>query len=854
MNHDHTQAHGHENKKSHCTCGAECVCCAAEQLAATCGCAMEAKHYEYALDEKLKHREHEYKASAPATEESGVVYTCPMHPEVRQSTPGRCPGCGMELVKETKAAHGSMKHEGHDMPGMPAGKSSGAGMSHTDHEAAMTDPRMAKQMEADMRRRFWISFILLIPIFLYSPVATTYFRLQLPSPIPVNILLFLLTTPVVFWTGSIFITGTYWSLRARQLNMAVLVATGVLAAYLFSVLLTFVEPNAQTFYEAAGALVTFVLFGHWMEMRSRRGTSEALRALFDLVPPQATVVRNGAEITIPSAQVVQGDIVVIRPGNKIPVDGEVLEGETYIDEALVTGESVPVHKKIGSQVVGGSINQRGSIQFTATKVGGETVLAQIIKMVETAQNSKAPGQRIADQAAGLLVIVAISSGLAAFLGWYFIAGAGMIAALTFAVSTIVIACPDALGLATPTAVAVGTGLGAKHNILIKDATTLEKTSKINAMILDKTGTLTKGQPAVTDVISFIETKTQNAQSEILRIAASIEKLSEHPLAKTIVDQASKDKLELFTISQFEAVAGHGVKGFLVGLAAGLGKTSSHPLDTAIQKEADALRANKPDVAEFKVEPGFGLQGKVNSQGHSVLLGNQRLMETHSVPVDHEMRQKLEQLQNEGKTAMLLALDADVIGIIAVADTARENSMRAVAELRANGIEIIMITGDNQRTAEAIAKQLGIDRVFADVLPADKAQWVKKLQNEGKFVAMVGDGINDAPALAQADIGIAIGAGTDVAIETGNIVLMKSDPYDIVAAIRLSKATVVKMKQNLFWAAIYNVLAIPVAAGVFYNSLGWSLRPEISALLMSGSSIIVATNAVLLKRVEPRLRA
>ncbi len=826
-----------------CTCGKECLRCTAEKLTVTCGCAMEAKQHEYGLDEKLQHQEHGSTSLTASEDDEETIYTCPMHPEVRQSTPGRCPGCGMELIKEKRGKETAKEHGTHDV----------SKMSHKDHEAAMTDPRAAKQMEADMRRRFLISFILLIPIFLYSPVATEYFKLWLPSPIPVNLLLFILTTPVVFWTGSIFITGTYWSLRARKLNMAVLVATGVLAAYLFSVLLTFVQPDSRTFYEAAAALVTFVLFGHWMEMRSRRGTSEALRALFDLVPPQATVIRDGQEVTIPSAEVVKGDIVVIRPGNKIPVDGEVIEGETYIDEALVTGESLPVHKKIGSQVVGGSINQRGSIKFRATKVGGETVLAQIIKMVETAQNSKAPGQRIADKAAGVLVIIAIGSGLAAFFGWYFVAGAGLIAALTFAVSTVVIACPDALGLATPTAVAVGTGLGAKHNILIKDAATLERTSKINAMILDKTGTLTKGEPAVTDVVSFIETKQPETQAGILQIAASIEKHSEHPLAKTIVDKAAKDKMKLLDVLKFEAVAGHGVKGFIVGLAAGLGKKSSHPLDTAIQKEAEALKADKPDIAEFKVEPGFGLQGKVDSEGHLVLLGNQRLMEEHKVSVNDEARQKLEQLQSEGKTAMLLALDKEVIGAIAVADTARENSKRAVAELRKNGIEIIMITGDNQRTAEAIAKQLGIDRVFADVLPADKAKWVKKLQDEGKFVAMVGDGINDAPALAQADIGIAIGAGTDVAIETGNIVLMKSDPYDIVAAIRLSKATVVKMKQNLFWAAIYNVLSIPIAAGVFYNSLGWSLRPEISALLMSASSIIVATNAVMLKRVEPKLK-
>ena len=416
-----------------------------------------------------------------------------------------------------------------------------------------------------------------------------------------------------------------------------------------------------------------------------------------------------------------------------------------------------------------------------------------------------------------------------------------------------IACPDALGLATPTAVAVGTGIGAKHNILIKDATTLEKTSKINAMILDKTGTLTRGRPEVTDIVSFFERKDKETQTRILQIAASIEKHSEHPLARTIVDEASRKGIDLLSVSKFEAIVGHGVKGFILGLAAGLGKQSSHPLDTAVQREAEAMRVQKSAVNDFKVQPGYGLEGKLVDGSRPVLLGNERLMEVHKINLDLSVRKEMERLQSEGKTAMLLALDNDIIGAIAVADTARENSERTISELKRMGVETIMITGDNQRTAEAIAKQLGIDRVFAEVLPAEKANWVKKLQGEGKFVAMVGDGINDAPALAQADIGIAIGAGTDVAIETGNIVLMKSDPYDIVAAIRLSKATVTKMKQNLFWAAIYNVLAIPVAAGVFYNSLGWSLRPEIAALLMSASSIIVATNAVFLKRVERNLK-
>lgn len=802
-----------------CTCGKNCLCCAAEKLAATCGCGMEAKQYEY--EGKVdgccaEHVERVMQKKAAGREEGGggstTYYTCPMHPEVKSKTPGRCPGCGMDLIPLDKARG---KHAGHDIP---ASRSPGEGWSktgpasakasaggHKDHEMTMSDPSMAKQMEKDMRRRFWISFILSIPIFLYSPVGINFFKLQLPTPLPVNWLLLILTTPIVFWTGSIFITGTYYSLKAKKLNMAVLIATGVLAAYLFSALLTLIRPESETFYEAAALLVTFVLFGHWMEMKSRRGTSEALRALFDLVPPQAAIIRDGKEITVPSAEIVGGDIVVIRPGNKIPVDGVVIEGETYIDEALVTGESLPVHKKIGAQVVGGSINQDGSVKFEATKVGSDTVLAQIIKMVEVAQNSKAPGQRIADRAAGVLVVVAIGSGLAAFLGWYAAAGVGFITALTFAVSTVVIACPDALGLATPTAVAVGTGIGAKHGILIKDAATLEKTSKINAMILDKTGTLTRGQPDVTDIVSFGSVDSSVGRKQVLQIAASIEERSEHPLAKTIVNKAAAESVKLLSISNFEAVAGRGVKG--------------------------------------RIPP--------NSQ--IVLLGNQRFLESEGVKVDSQVRREVDRLQGEGKTVVLLALGKEILGVIAVADVPRGNSKKAVAELKKLGIEIIMITGDNGKTAEAIGKELGVTRVFAEVLPAHKAEWVKKLQDEGKFVAMVGDGINDAPALAQADIGIAIGAGTDVAIETGNIVLMKSDPYDIVAAIRLSKATVVKMKQNLFWAAIYNVLAIPLAAGVFYKSLGWSLRPEISALLMSASSIIVATNAVLLKRVEPKLK-
>lgn len=715
-----------------------------------------------------------------------------MHPEVIKNEPGNCPGCGMALIPKEK------RKDGYDV----------SELSHKDHEAAMTNPQMAKQMETDMRRRFWISFFLSVPIVLYSPLGLNYFKLTLPTPLPANWLLFILTTPIVFWTGSIFITGTYYSLKARKLNMSVLIATGVLAAYLFSVLLTFTI-GGETFYEAAALLVTFVLFGHWMEMRSRRGTSDALRALFNLVPPRAKVIRGGKEISIPSAEVVKGDIVVLRPGDKIPVDGLIIEGESSIDESLVTGESIPVAKKIGDKAIGGSVNQTGRVVFKATEVGSETVLAQIIKLVETAQNSKAPGQRIADEAAGWLVLVAIGSGVAAFLGWYFAAGAALLTALTFAISAVVIACPDALGLATPTAVAVGTGIGAKHNILIKDAATLENASRINAIILDKTGTLTEGKPKVIDVIAF----NNFSAHDILRYEASIEAGSNHPLAKAILEEAERrGALPLNAMENFESLAGHGLK---------------------------ARIGSSPRL-------GSGEAGKI------ILAGTEKLLKDNGVSTAPG-RGALDRLAGEGKTLSLLAVDGVFAGVVGAADPPRANSKKTISALKSMGLEVVMITGDHIKVAEGIGKELGIDRVFAEVLPGDKAKYVKKLQNERKFVAMVGDGINDAPALAQANIGIAIGAGTDVAIETGNIVLMKSDPYDIVAAIRLSKATVVKMKQNLFWAAIYNVLAVPIAAGVFYSSLGWSLRPEISALLMSASSIIVATNAVLLKRVEPRLK-
>jgi P-type Cu2+ transporter len=668
---------------------------------------------------------------------------------------------------------------------------------HGDHMGHdMSDPAMAASMERDMRNRFFVALLLTIPTVLYSPLGMNLLGLRLPTfGLGENVIMLLLTTPVVFYCGWIFISGSYYSLRSRTLNMSVLIATGVLAAYLFSVLITFL--GGETFYEAAAMLVTFVLFGHWMEMRSRRGTSDALRALFDLVPPQATVIRDGEEVEIPSSEVRLGDTVVLRPGDKVPVDGEVTDGETSIDEALVTGESVPVTKRPGDAVIAGSINRSGSVRFRATAVGADTTLAQIVDLVQQAQNSKAPGQRLADRAAEYLVILAVGSGVITFLVWYFLGDAAAITAMTFAISAVVIACPDALGLATPTAVAVGTGIGARHNILIKDAATLENVSRIDAIVLDKTGTLTEGEPSLTDVFAL----DGRSEEDLLRIVAPAEKNSEHPLAEAIVAGARERGIEVGDAASFEAVAGHGIRA-----------------------EVD---------------------------GHAVLVGNLKLMDEGGVDV-FALEDNATALAEAGKTPMFVAVDGEPSAIVAVADKIKPSARDTLRRFEQMGIEAVMITGDNKRTAEAVARELGIERVFAEVLPADKARYVQQLQREGKHVAMVGDGVNDAPALAQADIGIAIGAGTDVAIETAKVVLMKSDPFDVTRAVVLSKATVRKMKQNLVWASIYNVLAIPVAAGVLFPAYGIMLRPEFSALLMSVSSIIVAVNAVLLKGVEGEL--
>ncbi len=693
--------------------------------------------------------------------------------------------------------HEAMEHE-------PASHDHGmGGMAHD-----MSDPAMARAMEADMRRRFWLALVLTIPIVLYSSLGTQVLHVHLATPfgMSANWVLLMLTTPVVWWAGWVFHAGAWRALRNRTLDMNVLVSLGVLVSYLFSAFATVFAPQVETSYDASAMLVTFVLFGHWMEMRSRRGSSDALNALLRLAPQQANVIGADGQVrSVPVEQVHVDDLLLLRPGEKVPVDGRVTEGESDIDESMVTGESLPVAKREGDEVIGGTVNGAGSLRFVATKVGSDTALAQIVQLVQAAQNSKAPAQRLADRAAEWLVLAAVGAGLLTFLVWFFIVGQTALFAMTLAVTAIVIACPDALGLATPTAVAVGTGIGARNGILIKNATALEQTSRIQAIIFDKTGTLTEGAPGVTDIVVLAagaEADKPFDEAGLLQMAAAVEHDSEHPLARAIVAEAAARQLAVLPVSQFQAIAGGGV-----------------------QAEVD---------------------------GEPVLIGTPKLLAEHHILLSAADQTQVDDLQAQGKTVMLVGRVEHVIGIIAVADRVRPTSLAAIAALQGLGIQVALLTGDNRRTADAVGQALKIPRVFAEVLPADKAEYVKRLQGEGLFTAMVGDGVNDAPALAQADLGIAIGAGTGVAIETAEVVLMRSDPLDVVAAIRLSKATVLKMKQNLFWAAIYNVIAIPIAAGVLYP-LGVLLNPAVGALAMSASSITVATNAVLLKRAEKGLR-
>lgn len=680
----------------------------------------------------------------------------------------------------------------------------GYGVSKVEPGKASEDEtERAEKEAASLRTKLIVSAAFSIPLFY---IAMGH-MLGLPVPgiidphmHPLNYALIqlALVIPVII-TGRRFYTVGFGRLARREPNMDSLVAIGTGAAFIYGIYAVIMILNGNEeyagnlYFESAGIIITLILLGRYLETLSKGRTSETIKKLMGLAPKTATIIKDGRELVVPIEEVKVGDIVLVKPGEKIPVDGEVIEGRTSVDESILTGESIPVEKNVGSQVICASINQNGTIRFKATKVGEDTTLSQIIALVEGAQNTKAPIARLADVISGYFVPVVIVIAILAGAAWY-ISGESAAFSLTVFISVLVIACPCALGLATPTAIMVGTGKGAEYGVLIKSGEALETAHKIDTVVFDKTGTITLGKPVVTDIIP---TGRLN-ETELLRLAASAEKGSEHPLGEAIVGKAAEMDLDLFDAESFEAIPGHGI------------------------------------IARI--------------EGKDVLLGNSKLMNDRNI--DIKARDDSGRLAAEGKTAMFIASEGILEGIIAVADVIKPGSKNAVEQLRKMGVEPVMITGDSIQTAQVIAKQAGIDRVKAEVLPGDKANEIKKLQNEGLKVAMVGDGINDAPALAQADIGIAIGSGTDVAMESADIVLMKSELTDVPVAIQLSKRTIRNIKQNLFWAFAYNVLGIPIAAGLLHIFGGPLLNPMIAAAAMSFSSISVVSNALRLKRFKP----
>ncbi|MCA9765666.1 MAG: copper-translocating P-type ATPase [Carnobacterium sp.] len=687
-------------------------------------------------------------------------------------------------------------------------------VSDTGYKASEEiDTAMKSEEEQDKKaryisnlwKRFWISALFTVPL-LYISMGH-----MLGAPLPeilnpaINPVVFVitqlvLTIPVVFLGRQFFIIG-FKALFKGHPNMDSLVALGTSAAFIFSLGATIAVFLGNTtyamelYYESAAVILTLITLGKYVEALSMGKTSEAIKKLMGLAPKTARVMRDGKESELAIEEVQVGDYLVVKPGEKMPVDGTIIEGMTSVDEAMLTGESMPVEKTIGDTIISGSINQNGAIQYKATKVGKDTTLSQIIKLVEDAQGSKAPIAKLADTISGYFVPIVIVLALLAGLGWY-ISGQSGIFVLTIVISVLVIACPCALGLATPTAIMVGTGKGAEHGVLIKSGVALETTHQVETVIFDKTGTITQGKPKVTDIV----TSADFSKERLLLLAASAEKGSEHPLGAAIVLEAETKKMLLVKMHEFNAIPGHGIEGMI--------------------------------------------------DGQRILLGNKKLMDERAISLG-TLTTTSDALASEGKTPMYIAVDGQLAGIIAVADTIKENSVKAIKRLHQMGLEVVMITGDNTRTAQAIAKQVGIERVLSEVLPEEKANEVKMLQSEGKKVAMVGDGINDAPALAQADIGIAIGSGTDIAIESADIVLMRSDLMDVPTAIELSKATIKNIKENLFWAFAYNTLGIPVAMGVLYLFGGPLLNPMLAGAAMSFSSVSVLLNALRLKRFKPK---
>ncbi len=710
---------------------------------------------------------------------AGSTAVPPDHPKAPSAAPAKDPHAGHAGMTAAAMA---------DMDAAPADKKGGMAKDAMAHEMGHGSGMDMQGMVTDMRNRFFICLFFTLPIFALAPMGMGDPLFGPPFGLSLDVTLFLLASAAILYPVWPFVVAAIRALRNGVLNMAVLVVLSVGTGYGFSVGATFFFEGTQ-FYEAASVLLVFILLGHWLEMRARAGASAAIRALLDMAPPKATVLRGGAEVEVPTADVVLGDIVVLRPGNKLPVDGEVTEGTSTIDQSMLTGESMPVTKTVGDTVIGATINKSGTLKYRSTKVGADTALAQIVKLVQEAQNSKAPAQLLADRAAQWLVLAAIVIGLGTFAVWFWVLGQPLLFAVTLSITVFVIACPDALGLATPMAVMVGTGLGAANGILFKNAAALEEATKLTVIVFDKTGTLTMGQPKVVDVVTAPDVTVD----DILKVAAAVDAGSDHPLALAIVERATG--LEL------------------------------------------------PKVTDFLNIEGKGASASVD--GAAVYLGNRRLMDDQKISLGG-LETQAETLKGEGRTVIHIARAGKLMGLIAIADAPRPTAIATIKKLHEQGIKVAMLTGDNAGTAKKIAGILGIDILLADVLPGQKADKIKELQAGGEKVGMVGDGVNDAPALTQADVGFAIGAGTDVAIESADVVLMKSDPYDVVGAMALSRATLRKMHQNLWWAVGYNLIAFPVAAGVFYPFV---LSPEVAALAMSGSSALVAINALLLKRTR-----
>ena len=692
-----------------------------------------------------------------------MKYTCPMHPEVRLDAPGKCPKCGMELVM----VHGEAKVKEEEP------------MDHTAHHT---------QMGHNFKTLFFQTLPVTGVILLLSPNIQRWFGYSLDFS-GINLVLFILGSVVALYGGRPFYSAARLEIAERNFGMMTLVSLAVLSGYFFSVAATFLFAGESLWWEIS-TLVSAFLFGHWMEMRAVMGTTGALAELAKLIPPTANKLVDGKTVEVMTSELVKGDKVLVRPGEKIPVDGKVIEGESSVNEAMITGESKPVFKKIGDGVVGGTVNNDGALTIEITKVGAESALSQIMNLIKQAQTTKPSVQRLADKAANILTLTAITVGSGTFLYWSFIDPQGAVFAATLAITVIVIACPHALGLAIPTVTTITTQVAARSGILIKDIKALEIARRLNWVVFDKTGTLTKGEFGVDRIVG-------SNSDGVLRIAASIDTLSQHSIAKAVVMEAEKRKISLAKVTAFNSF------------------------------------------------PGRGVEGKVD--GANYVLGNEALMREKKIKLD-DLKNQIAAEVNEGKSFIWVASEKELLGVIVLSDVIREESREAVAKLHQMKIKVAMITGDNESIAKSVAGELAIDTFFADVKPEDKVNKIKELQKDGSIVAMVGDGVNDAPALTQSNVGIAIGAGTDVAVEAGQIVLIKNNPLDIVKIVELSRKTNTKMKQNLAWAAGYNVVAIPVAAGVLYQ-YGILLRPEWAALLMSASSLIVVVNALTLKRAR-----